>query len=104
MISSLFSSLDIVSLPVLVEYRPLFDNEIAEASRGDQIMNADYVVKKGYAKKLEQKDISTKTLIDGVNSLYANRKQLAERMKADPLLDGTEEVLDEIFKAAGVKA
>lgn len=87
-----------LGIPALLIPLPL------EASRGDQILNADYVVKKGYAKKLEQKDITTEALMSGVDELYENRALLAERMKADPLLDGTEEVLDEIFKAAGVKA
>ena len=86
-----------LGIPALLIPLPL------EASRGDQILNADYVVKKGYAKKLEQKDITTETLVNGVRELYENRVSLAARMKADPLLDGTEEVLDEIFKAAKVK-
>ena len=86
-----------LGIPALLVPLPL------EASRGDQILNADYVVKKGYAKKLEQKDITTETLVNGVRELYENRVSLAARMKADPLLDGTEEVLDEIFKAAKVK-
>ena len=41
--------------------------------------------------------------MSGVRELYADRAALAARMKADPLLDGTEEVLDEIFKAAKAK-
>lgn len=86
-----------LGIPALLIPLPL------EASRGDQILNADYVVKKGYAAKLEQKDISVKTLLQGVNSLYDRRAELAARMKADPLLDGTEEVLEEILKAAGQK-
>ena len=86
-----------LGIPALLIPLPL------EASRGDQILNADYVVKKGYALKLEQKDISTETLANGVNRLYADREALRRRMKDDPLLDGTEEVLSEILKAAKAK-
>lgn len=83
-----------LGIPALLVPLPL------EASRGDQILNADYVVKKGYAMKLEQKDITTRTLVDGVNTLYANREALKQRMRGDSLLDGTDEVLAEIIKAA----
>ena len=83
-----------LAIPALLVPLPL------EASRGDQILNADYVVKKGYAMKLDQADITPETLVSSVNALYEARGPMRERMKADPLLDGTEEVLDEILKAA----
>lgn len=83
-----------LGIPALLIPLPL------EASRGDQILNAEYVRKKGYALVLEQKDISTETLSARVHELYANRDLMSRRMKADPLLDGTAEVLDEICKAA----
>ncbi|MBO4562740.1 MAG: undecaprenyldiphospho-muramoylpentapeptide beta-N-acetylglucosaminyltransferase [Clostridia bacterium] len=84
-----------LGIPALLIPLPL------EASRGDQILNADYVVKKGYAEKLEQKDITTEALKEKVFSLYDRRAELTRLMKADPLLDGTEEVLEEIMKACG---
>ena len=83
-----------LGIPALLIPLPL------EASRGDQILNADYVVKKGYAKKLDQKDITPERLVELVNELYDESNTLHKRMKSDPLLDGTEEVLAEIFKAA----
>jgi UDP-N-acetylglucosamine--N-acetylmuramyl-(pentapeptide) pyrophosphoryl-undecaprenol N-acetylglucosamine transferase len=86
-----------LGIPALLVPLPL------EASRGDQILNAEYVTKKGYAAKLDQADITPERLVREVNALYDRRESMAELMKADPLVDGTEEVLDEIFKAAGVK-
>lgn len=83
-----------LGIPALLVPLPL------EASRGDQILNADYVEKKGYAKKLEQKDITPERLVSMLTELYENREVLREKMQSDPLLDGTEEVLDEILKAA----
>jgi UDP-N-acetylglucosamine--N-acetylmuramyl-(pentapeptide) pyrophosphoryl-undecaprenol N-acetylglucosamine transferase len=83
-----------LGIPALLIPLPL------EASRGDQILNADYVVKKGYAKKLDQKDITPEKLIELVNELYAERDELRALMRSDSLLDGTDEVLAEIFKAA----
>lgn len=86
-----------LGIPALLVPLPL------EASRGDQILNADYVTKKGYAQKLDQADITPERLVREVDELYGRRESMAKLMLADPLVDGTEEVLDEIFKAAGMK-
>lgn len=85
-----------LGIPALLVPLPL------EASRGDQILNADYVAKKGYAAKLDQADITPERLVDEVNALYERRAEMRKHMLADPLADGTEEVLDEIFKACGI--
>ncbi|MBQ7061546.1 MAG: hypothetical protein IJM85_07160, partial [Clostridia bacterium] len=58
------------------------------------------VQKKGYALKLDQKDITPERLVSMVGELYSKRVDMRERMLADPLADGTEEVLAVIFKAA----
>lgn len=84
-----------LGIPALLIPLPL------EASRGDQILNANYVVKKGYAEKLDQKDITPEKLTEMVDSLWERREQMHAMMKNDSLCDGTEEVLGEILKAAG---
>ncbi|MBR6006905.1 MAG: undecaprenyldiphospho-muramoylpentapeptide beta-N-acetylglucosaminyltransferase [Clostridia bacterium] len=71
-----------------------------EASRGDQILNAEYVCKKGYAMMMEQKDVNADTLREKVNELYARRDEFIEKMKQDKTLDGTNEVLKVIFAAS----
>ena len=83
-----------LGIPALLIPLPL------EASRGDQILNADYVVKKGYALKLDQKDITPERLVSLTEELYSKRDEMRAKMLADPLSDGTDEVLNEIFKAA----
>ncbi len=86
-----------LGIPALLIPLPL------EASRGDQILNAEYVRKKGYAAVMEQRDVTAETLAARVRELYANRESMIRRMKADPLLDGTQEVLNVILKAAAGK-
>ncbi len=71
-----------------------------EASRGDQILNANYVCSKGYAMQMEQKDVTPASLAAKIDELWAHRTELIERMKADRTLDGTEEVLRVIREAA----
>ena len=85
-----------LGIPALLIPLPL------EASRGDQILNANYVIKKGYAAKLDQADITPERLVGEVDALYARRDEMRKLMLADPLVDGIEEVLAEIFKAAGI--
>ena len=60
------------------------------ASRGDQILNAEYVRKKGYAAVLPQEELTPEVLVDRVNELYASRETYRANMKADPTLDGTQ--------------
>lgn len=86
-----------LGIPALLIPLPL------EASRGDQILNADYVVKKGYALKLDQKDITPERLVLMTEDLYARREQMHAMMKRDALCDGTDEVLEQILKAAGAE-
>lgn len=40
------------------------------ASRGDQILNAGYFARKGFAMVLEQESLTPETLLDAVNDLY----------------------------------
>jgi len=73
------------------------------ASRGDQIQNAKYFEKKGYALMVDQDTATSDTIADAVNHLYENRMEFHANMIRDGLLDGTDEVLREIRRAAGIK-
>ena len=72
------------------------------ASRGDQILNANYFVKRGYAEMLDQDGATADSLYEAVAKLYENRLSYHARMIQDAMLDGTDEVLREIRAAAGV--
>ncbi|MGT2741995.1 UDP-N-acetylglucosamine--N-acetylmuramyl-(pentapeptide) pyrophosphoryl-undecaprenol N-acetylglucosamine transferase [Streptococcus plurextorum] len=52
-----------------------------EASRGDQLENADYFVKKGYAEKLLEPDLSVKALKDKLALLFSKEETYKEAMK-----------------------
>ena len=69
------------------------------ASRGDQILNAGYVARKGFAMVLEQESLTPETLLDAVNDLYDRRLSFIATMSAEPLADGTDEVLAVIRSA-----
>ena len=69
------------------------------ASRGDQIQNANYFARKGYAMVLDQENLTSESLLGAVNALYEKRSVFIDVMKADPLADGTDEVLEVIRQA-----
>ncbi len=81
-----------LSKPALLVPLPL------TASRGDQILNAGYFARKGYSMVLEQERLSKRTLVDAVTHLYAERLSYIAVMSADPLADGTDEIINVIMQ------
>lgn len=63
------------------------------ASRGDQILNAEYARKKGYSMVLPQDEITPERLINDIDELYRKKDAFISRMMQDTTLDGTDEVL-----------
>lgn len=72
------------------------------ASRGDQILNASYFERKGYAVMLEQEKLTPATLIETLDFVYENRRTFIDAMASDPLADGTKHVLAVLYEAAGI--
>ena len=69
------------------------------SSRGDQLLNAEYFEKKGYALVVNQNTATTQTLVDAIRSVYQNRVHYASAMCADTRSDGTEAILTIIRQA-----
>ena len=53
----------------------------AQASRGDQILNARSFEKQGFSLVLEEEELTTLKLIDAVNRLYEERESFREAME-----------------------
>lgn len=70
------------------------------ASRGDQILNAGYFSRKGYAMVLEQEQLTPSSLLDALFDLYDRRLSFISVMNSDEKADGTDEVLAVIRAAA----
>ena len=73
------------------------------ASRGDQILNADYFKKRGYAEVIAQEDLTPETLLSALCELEAHREELIGNMSRSAEADGTNNVLTIILKSIGVK-
>jgi UDP-N-acetylglucosamine--N-acetylmuramyl-(pentapeptide) pyrophosphoryl-undecaprenol N-acetylglucosamine transferase len=70
------------------------------SSRGDQLLNANYFEKKGYAKVVDQNAATPESLVAAIDEVYQQREAYAERMCQDTRSDGTESILAIIKKAA----
>ncbi|WP_066686570.1 undecaprenyldiphospho-muramoylpentapeptide beta-N-acetylglucosaminyltransferase [Christensenella intestinihominis] len=86
-----------LKLPALLVPLPL------SASRGDQILNANYFQKRGYAKVLEQENLNRDTLLEALRDLEAHRQELVLNMAQSTEADGTSNVLNIILESIGVK-
>lgn len=86
-----------LNLPMLII--PLGLNQ----SRGDQILNAKVFQEKGYSHTLEEENLTSKTLIENLNTVYKNRKMFQKNMKESYHGDALQTLVREINKATTIK-
>ena len=67
------------------------------ASRGDQVDNANDFKKHGYCNVLIQEDMTCDTLLEGIESTYINREVLIRNMKNAKTGNGARNVFDAIM-------
>lgn len=82
-----------LKIPALLVPLPL------SASRGDQILNAGYFEKKGYAMVLEQEKLTGETLLQKLEKLSAGKDGFIASMEASEALNGTQNVLKVIYES-----
>lgn len=69
------------------------------ASRGDQILNANSFKKQGFAEVLDEEKMTKGNLFDTINNVYKNRNTYIDNMKKSQASEGIKAVM-EIIKAA----
>ena len=70
------------------------------STRGDQLLNARYFEKNGYALVLDQDTATPESLCLAIDEVYRNREQYAAAMRNDTRADGTLAILDIIRSVA----
>lgn len=70
----------------------------ANASRGDQILNANSFKKQGYSDVLLEEDMTNETLLESINNLYDNREKYIDAMTASRLNDSINVIVNLIKK------
>jgi UDP-N-acetylglucosamine--N-acetylmuramyl-(pentapeptide) pyrophosphoryl-undecaprenol N-acetylglucosamine transferase len=67
-----------------------------EASRGDQILNAQSFAKSGYAKLLMEEDVTDKSLLSAIDEVYDNRGDYIKAMDCSTTTDAITLITDMI--------
>ena len=65
----------------------------ANASRGDQILNARSFERPGYSMVLEEEEITESVLMDSIRKLYENRNSYIEAMQSSKQLDSINQIV-----------
>ena len=73
------------------------------ASRGDQILNAQSFEKHGYAKMLQEEDLTNETLLAAVNDVFENHDHYIKAMELSTKSDAITMICDMIDELAGNK-
>jgi UDP-N-acetylglucosamine--N-acetylmuramyl-(pentapeptide) pyrophosphoryl-undecaprenol N-acetylglucosamine transferase len=65
----------------------------SNASRGDQILNAESFERQGYSKVLHQDDLSSEALISALSATFNDRKKMVDAMNSSNVADGIDAVV-----------
>ena len=68
-----------------------------EASRGDQILNANYFESKGFSMVLQQADMTDDALLSGLLTLWEKAPDLRQAMENSGISNGTDNVISVIY-------
>jgi UDP-N-acetylglucosamine--N-acetylmuramyl-(pentapeptide) pyrophosphoryl-undecaprenol N-acetylglucosamine transferase len=71
-----------------------------QASRGDQILNAQAFERSGYGDMLPEEELTDETFVRAVYSLYGNLSEVVERMAGTESVNPIEKLTDQIIDAA----
>ena len=66
----------------------------ANASRGDQILNARSFERQGFSMVLEEEEITDKSLLNAIKELYHNRQSYIDAMSGSNTIDSIEKITD----------
>lgn len=75
----------------------------ANASRGDQILNANSFKKQGFSEVIEEENLTTKLLTDTVFSVYENRQKYIDAMEKSGQHNGVKIILELIKEVSEKK-
>ncbi len=73
-----------------------------EESRGDQILNAQYFKKQGFAEVIEQKDLSVTAVLKKLEQLKSKKKDYINTMQNSKSQNGTQIIIKELLKYVSI--
>ncbi len=72
----------------------------AKASRGDQLLNAAYFEKQGFAAVLQESEMTKESLPRALRDVYEHREQYLAAMRRETVQDGVAAVMQQILKVS----
>ena len=79
---------------LLALYKPNILVPLGKAqSRGDQILNANAFEKAGYSLVIDEADLTSKTLLQGLETLENKKEDYIKNMKESPMGNGTQGIM-----------
>ncbi len=69
-----------------------------KASRGDQILNANYFKQKGFAEVLFEENLTPNSLLSSLNNLINNKDKLIKNMNSAKLKNGKDVILSQLIE------
>ncbi len=84
----------------LALHKPAVLIPLSRGSRGDQILNAASFEKQGYAKKLEEKDLTENTFLNAIEQVYRNRDQYIQNCQKAVVADSAQTIAKIIYSLA----
>ena len=69
-----------------------------KASRGDQILNANYFKEKGYSKVILEEDLNETTLLNSIKEVLNNKDKYIENMKKSNVKLANQKIIDLLLK------
>ena len=72
-----------------------------QASRGDQILNAESFAKQGFSLVIQEEELNLQSLQHNLDLLEANKERFTRRMRESKVSDGTGNILRIIEETAG---
>lgn len=76
----------------------------ANASRGDQILNADSFKRQGFSEVIKEEDLTPDLLLQTIQKLYTDRQTYVRAMENSKQSDGISAVIQLINEASGLNA
>ena len=70
------------------------------ASRGDQEVNAASFERRGFARVLEQKDLTGETLMEKIVEVYHDRGEMIDCMRREQIVNGSDRIVELIYRYA----
>ena len=73
----------------------------AQASRGDQILNAAFFEKQGYSIVIQEEELTNEKLLNAVNTAFDEKERFIKAMQRSQLNNSIEKIVELINVSAG---